>query len=298
MLLYETHRAINGGPVVAAREGADQREANLSRLLAECVPVSADELGAADRQKTAQRIATGIGLAVFVPKGDFDSVMKCGHLYSQRELLRLRLRKAPDTETLTSETVLGTADDVFTYAGPCRYLSARTGVAIGVGLLFRWEIELERSEDAVATPFDSGAVFKFLRPNDPPEEQVAFVHRHELPIPQYRRLLEHYLVACFREPPDYVRGIDPICWPIPVQGGDARRWTFEVRFQKRLSINHRLLAVLIPKAMAAEPLIMAQTARWRAMGVELPPPFSGARRPLSRQLAAETVQYWLKHLGV
>lgn len=279
-----------------ATKGAGQLEANLSRLLAESEPASGGQPGAPDGPNAAKTIAAGIGLAVSVPRGDFDSVVKHEHLFSQLQLVRVKLRHAPDPETLTPESLLGTADDVFTYAGPCRYRTARQ--AQGVGLLFQWEIEEERSDDAVATPFDSGAVFKFLRPADPLHEQVAFVRRHELPVPRYRRLLEQYLAACFREPADYIRGTDPHWWPIQVQGGDARRWTFEVRFRTRLSINHRLLAAFIPIAMAAEPSVMAQAARWRKMGVDIPPPFGGATSPQSGQLEAETVQYWLNHLGV
>jgi hypothetical protein len=281
---------------VPASGCTERLDLNMRRLHSECVTSKTAGPGTADPPGVAQRIGSGIGLAVSVPPGAFDSVVDCGYLFSQFELVRLRIREAPDLSEPTPELLLDTANDVFTYAGPCRYAN---GVPQSrVGLLFSCEIESDRADEATATPFDSGAVFQHLRPSDPRSDQIAFVRRHELPVPAYRELLERYLAACFADPVDYIRGVDPLNWFIPVQGGDARRWTFEVRFRASLSINHRVLAVFLPRAMAAYGTVMTQITRWRAQGVDVRPPYGGADHPESGHLEALTTEYWLRYLGI
>ncbi len=170
---------------------------------------------------------------------------------------------------------------------------------IHVGLLFRCEIEQDRSGEAVAAPFDSGAVFKYLRPSDAEREQIDFVRRHELPVPGYRELLEQYLIAFFADPADYVRGIDPQpVWPITVEGGDARRWTFEVRFRERLSVNHQLLAAFVPRKIRGEPQAMAQIAHWRGVGVDVPDVRDWHGRLNVERLELLTAEYLAENLGL
>ena len=163
--------------------------ANLQRLLIESVQVAGGNPSTQGRTTNpsplAHRIASGIGVACCVPIGSFDSVVGDGCLLSQIELIRLGKLSAPDPAHRSVERILGTANDVFTYAGPCRYRK-RGKMPIHVGLLFRCEIEQDRSGEAVAAPFDSGAVFKYLRPSDAEREQIDFVRRHELPVPGYR----------------------------------------------------------------------------------------------------------------
>ncbi len=277
-----------------AANGATDLSGNLRRLLAESAQVAAGnpitQGRTANPPPMAHRIAFGIGLACCVPGDKFDSVTGDGWLLSQIEMIRLGKVSAPDPARRSVERILGTANDVFTYAGPCRYTKGRR--PLSVGLLFRWEIEQHRSGEAVATPFDSGAVFKYLRPSDAERKQIDFVRRHELPVPEYRRLLEQYLTAFVADPSDYIRGTDPQpVWPIAVKGGDARRWTFEVRFRTRLSVNHQLLAAFVPKKIWAKPQTMAQIGRWRKTGVDVPQAYDSPGGFDPRRLELLTAKY-------
>ena len=262
----------NEGSILAV-SGSTNVIGNLRRLLDESARVASGNPTTrrriANPLPSARVIADGIGLACCIPGDKFDSVAEDGSLFSQIELIRRGKVDAPNPANRSTESILGTANDVFTYAGPCRYRKPRW--PSGVGLIFRWHTEEDRSDEAVATPFDSGAVFDRLRPNDPEREQIDFVRRHELPVPGYRQLLQQYLSAFFADPIDYIQGTDPEpVWPISIAGGDARRWTFEVHFRERLSVNHQLAAVFVPKKIAGKsPRTMAQIGRWRSMGVDV-----------------------------
>lgn len=209
-----------------------------------------------------QRIAHQTPLSHATGRDTLLAILLQGGLLSgpgqvDRGLLR------PESGPPSVEAILGTEDAIFTYTAPFRYPET------SCGLLFKVALEQSRSSDAVATPFDSGSTIRHLRPRDSQEEQIDFVRSHELPVPHYRvaleRLLRHFASAW-----DYIDGTDPFpSWPIPVEGGDWRRWTFEVRFRDMIQLNGSLLAAFLPVAVASHPRVAPKIARWRQVGVEV-----------------------------
>jgi hypothetical protein len=177
---------------------------NLQRLISDFSAALAKDPVASSRYANpdpmAERVAQGVALAHCVARKNFRSVVTSGFLLSQLELIRIGALKF-DAANPTTEILLGTADDVFTYAGPCRY--QKPGLPLGVGLLFKVEVERKRTDRMVATPFDSGAVRHRLHPSDSLPDQVTFVRQHELPVPEYRQLLQRYLTAFFAHPCNY-----------------------------------------------------------------------------------------------
>ncbi len=183
-------------------------------------------------------------------------------MLSWRKQVERGLRR-PEPGEPSAEAILGTEDAVFTYTAPFRYPET------SCGLLFNVALERHRTADAVATPFDSGSTLRHLRPNDSRAEQLAFVHSHELPVPDYRLALEK-LLRHFASPWDYVDGKDPLpTWPIPVEGGDWRRWTFEVRFRDMIRLRGSLLAAFLPTRVASRQRVSRRIAEWKRAGVDV-----------------------------
>ena len=222
----------------------------------------------------------------------FRTALQEGMLLSFPKLVEAGRELPRSVESPRVETILGTENFVFTYAAPFRYPST------DCGFLFRAEVEQLRSDAAVATPFDSGATVKYLRPRDSKEEQVAFVRTHELPVPEYRRLLARMLAGCFDSPWDYIHGQDPAeLWPIPVEGGDQRRWTFEVRFQDVLELQHHLIAVFLPENVATEVDILSLLERWEAEGIDVVEYLSWEDLETGAELFRHCAEYVLRLLG-
>ena len=227
----------------------------------------------AEASSAMREMARLIPLAVSFPASACAATVKCGARLSQKELHRRGLRGPVDPAC--DEQCLGTANDVFTYASTFRYRpGACTGMADpagGIGLLFSHAVETLRAKGScTATPFDSGAVFKYLRPSDTREAQEAFVRDHELPVPGYRDLLARYLQHCFDAPSDYLSDVGPNAqWPLHVEGGDARRWTFEVRFPEQLSINEELEAAFYPSKLSLSESLQTQWDKWEASGTKV-----------------------------
>jgi hypothetical protein len=158
----------------------------------------------------------------------------------------------------SDEVALGTASDVFAFVGPFRYRPT------SCGLLLAREIEARVAERAVATPFDSGALRNHIQRADPSEPPPNFLRRHELPVPDYRGYLEQTLANLFASPWSYVDGVEPdVAGPLGLSGGDARRYTFEVRVRDDLPLDERLLAVFVPVEIAAEDNVTAALERWQ-----------------------------------
>jgi hypothetical protein len=189
------------------------------------------------------------------------------------------------------ESLLETEDSVFSYAAPFRY------PATSCGFLFKTELEQNLAAQAVATPFDSGGTIRHLRPNDSTADQIAFVRAHELPVPEYRQLLAKLLDRFFASPWDYVAGREPQQpWPIAVEGGDWRRWTFEVRFRDEIRLSNSVLAVFLPVAVASERRVLRQIAQWRTTGVDVKL-FRSPRTGDWRTLQRLSVEYLESYLG-
>jgi hypothetical protein len=206
----------------------------------------------------AQSMTASLPLGHSQGQATFRSTVRDGFLLSQAELRRRGRKIAGDG----LEDMLGTADDVFTFVGSIRYpLTA-------CALLFAAELERVAGNDAIATPFDSGGIVKHFKPTDG-SERGAFLRRHELPVPEYRSYLTRMLSLFFQSPLDYVDGNAPdLGWPIAIDGGDWRRWTFEVRFGKRIPLSPGMLVgVVLPVALAAT--MAREIAMWQTEGVHV-----------------------------
>ena len=133
---------------------------------------------------------------------------------------------------------------MFLFAGPFRFPETECG------FLFKVSLEVDRSADCVATPFDSGGLLEHHRPPDD-EDPKAFLDRHEMSVPEYRGFLELVLNRLFAEPWDYLTGTDPVReGPVRFLGGDAdqRRWTFEVRVEREVPVRPHLQALFFSTA--------------------------------------------------
>jgi len=157
----------------------------------------------------------------------------------------------------TIETALGTDNDVFTYAGPVRYPQINP-----IGLLFEATIERQHTGLKRATAFDSGGLQKgVIRPrisDTKGSDIVVFLREHELPVPEYHRYLADILATAFEDPVAYLEDLPgPLCETVlsvePADtSSDSRRWTFEVRFERRIDLAWNLSAVFLPRALEKE----------------------------------------------
>ncbi|MBI5369424.1 MAG: hypothetical protein HZA54_20490 [Planctomycetes bacterium] len=171
----------------------------------------------------------------------FRSAITEQMILSRAEQLRRNPALKRPSDDISDEAVLGTQDCVFLFCGPPRYANPFL-------LVFKPEVEMEiRAEEPVASPFDSGGLRTKMRPMDTDAQRREFLERHELPVPEYREFLASTLATLFDSPWNYLDGIppDPL-GPLDLTDGDARRWTFEVRFRTQLALDLHLSAVLVP----------------------------------------------------
>jgi len=216
--------------------------ASLTLSLAEYALVK--ERGSYSPDEACQLLAAGLPLAHARSNITFIKLCRAAEmkLYSRCHLEELG--KVPvDNDCVERE--LGTEDCVFTYAGPFRLDERRRGEC---GFVFKPQIESRhRFGTPIATPFDSGALRDYLLPSRTPDERKAFLKEHEMHAPGFREFFALYLAKLFNSPWDYVEGLSPLLrdW-LPFEGGDFRRWTFEVRFVRELRCES-LMAVFIPK---------------------------------------------------
>lgn len=195
-------------------------------------------------------ISEGLLLSHATTVQKMNRVAQSRALLSQREVGR---RAGTPPKAQTTEAHLGTDDDVFFFLAPFRYPNTHCG------LLFRRSLEEHHTAVASATPFDSGGLYgspqqppKCRRP-DPSESVTAFFARHQLPIPEHRIYLELTLTTLFASPWDYVEGVDPrTAGPIGLAGGDARRWTHEVRIPTAVVLDRRHVQALFVSVAAVE----------------------------------------------
>lgn len=235
---------------------------NLSRLLAELDTYVSGEPVCQERRTTISPTTPSFG--ALLPLGhsrgaaSFRTVAKDGVLFSRAQLEHGGT-VLPGGDT---EKALQTTDYVFTYVGALRY------PATSCGFFFKTDLEQDRSGGAIAAPFDSGAILKHVNLKDVGEDRIAFLRRHEMPVPEYREYFQHHLRLLFSSPWDYVDGKGPdVAGPIPVDGGDARRWTFEVRFTREIRIAGVLMAAILPVALAAT--MTEEISVWQRAGVHV-----------------------------
>ncbi|MBL8228922.1 MAG: hypothetical protein JNL98_10610 [Bryobacterales bacterium] len=187
------------------------------------------------------RLSAALFLSHGTASSTFSSICARNELLSQSELIRMGLRNpAPEC----AEELLGTERFVFFYVAPFRYPNTACGV------LFASALEEEHRHEGVAAPFDTGGLIHVFTRPDPSESPRTFLTRHELPLPTHRAYLALSMDIAFQQAADYIEGRDPsLASPLGITGGDARRWTHEVRIPERVSLQTRhLQAVFAPRA--------------------------------------------------
>ena len=205
----------------------------------------------------AAHLSDSLYLAHSTSGEKFSDICGSGYLASAARLAAARSQPlAPGG----AEVILGTAGSVFFYVSPFRYPNT------GCGFLFAKTLESDRSDDGVATPFDSGGLLKVFTRLDAAEPPRAFLSRHELPIPEHRRYLGLSMEVLFDKPEDYVEGLEPrLPGPIGLTGGDRRRWTHEVRISDQVLVRgSHLQAVFAPRARVAADPEVEELFRWCA----------------------------------
>src|ERR1035437_9613949 len=139
----------------------------------------------------AARLSDSLYLAHSTSGEKFSDLCASGYLASAASLASARNESlAPGC----AEVVLGTVGAVFFYVSPFRYPQT------GCGFLFAKTLESPRSDDGVATPFDSGGLLGRFTRSDPAELPRAFLARHGLPIPEHRRYLGLCMAVLFDKP--------------------------------------------------------------------------------------------------
>jgi hypothetical protein len=203
----------------------------------------------------AARLSDSLYLAHSTSGEKFSDICARGYLASAARLAAARSQPlAPGG----AEFVLGTAGSVFFYVSPFRYPNT------GCGFLFAKTLESHRSDDGVATPFDSGGLLKVFTRLDAAEPPRAFLSRHELSIPEHRRYLGLSMEVLFDKPEDYIEGLEPrLPGPIGLTGGDHRRWTHEVRIPARVPVrDSHLQAVFAPRSRVAADREVEDLFQW------------------------------------
>lgn len=250
-----------------------------------------DDLGLVEPGNISEALSQKLPLSHSTGRAAFLGIVQQDRILSVEKLIELGMRQRPGPENPTIEMVLGTENSVFTYAAPFRYPET------ACGFLFGANVEHEHAREAVATPFDSGGVIHHLRPADSLDEKIRFVRDHELPVPSYRSLLALFMEGLFASPWDYVNGAEPLRrGPIPVMGGDWRRWTFEVRFENEIRLIPSLLAVILPVDVASEASIRVKIARWRQQSVDVRI-FQASRSNPWQQLQRLSVEFLEEYMG-
>lgn len=243
----------------------DVKRQNLERLCREITDLHGGERSNPDSDdgKLCRCLADRMPFSHATSLDTFGKVCDAGELLS---LEKLHADPGFDWSAHPVETTLNTRSCVFVYAGPFRY----PGTACG--FLFRPGLAEARRDDGVATPFDSGGL---LHHHGPPgnEDPLAFLRRHDLPLPEYREYHMLVLDLLFDDPWHYVDGVAP-ARDGPMQfvvkpTTDARRWTFEIRLQDRLPVKPHLQAIFVPNTVLGMPSGTKMCSWCRAGGVDI-----------------------------
>jgi len=199
------------------------------------------------------------------------------------------------------EAMLETDDYVFTFAGPVRYPQINP-----IALLFEPSLELQHIGARIATPFDSGGTAKWFRAKSGkglPLEPIALVRACEMPVPDFRQYLGDVLAAAFDTPSDYLSDRPgPLCEEClliePLSSGcDARRWTFEVRFETRIEMAWSLIAILVPRSLEKERWCFDTIVSFSERGVVHLPYMTSNGETAWNAIRAKSTSFILERLG-
>lgn len=230
-----------------------QRENNLARVCDDLTRHCASSLNLAQLPPPAP-LAEALPLAHSTTAGSLAGINKSGFLLSTAAVHALKGKPVPPDG---AESVLGTSGFVFLYTGTFRYPGT------SCGLLFAKSIEAQHTEDGEASPFDSGGLLCHLQRSDPDESPRSYLERHTLPLPRHRRYLGQCLSTLFAAPEDYLKDGPIHPGPLGLTGGDARRWTHEVRIPECVQLRGpHLQAVFVPVSLAGPNSAIAPLLSW------------------------------------
>lgn len=118
------------------------------------------------------------------------------------------------------------------------------GVERAGALVFRAEVEVE---GVVATPWDSGGLYRYRAQHLSEEERKALLQRRTLPAPDYRRALAATLLLRFSGSAErYLRSeLVEATDPDQVCDGTPPSFTYEARFPGRLAVQRPELALVV-----------------------------------------------------
>ena len=203
---------------------------------------------------TARPLAEALLLAHSTTANRLAEIHRSGVLLSTAAVNALKGKPVPPDG---AESVLGTAGFVFLYAGTFRYPGT------SCGLLFAKSLEAQYKDDGEASPFDSGGLLFHLQRPDPAESPRSYLQRHTLPLPGHRHYLGQCLSTLFAAPEDYLKGGPIHSGPLGLTGGDARRWTHEVRIPECVQLRGpHLQAVFVPVSSAGPNSAITPLLSW------------------------------------
>ncbi len=258
---------------------SDRHEENLARLRQELLHYANLKPSLAKRHMSAdedcERFAAGMPLCHSCGSSAFQQICSGKDtLMSTKRLVELGIRSLDPRGSSRVEELLGTIDNVFTFAGPFRYPYTECGFLFTSGTEHSFAIDdigntlPAGQRRATASPFDTGGIIDYLLPNVALANQIQFHRRHEIPVPDYRSYFRETLSILFSSPWHYLDGTGPDDpGPIEVKEGDDRRWTFEVRFKSELPLPGNLLAVFLPTRTARQSWAREKIAAWKRDGV-------------------------------
>lgn len=216
-------------------------QGNLARLVAEHEHPSSSwsQMDSAKRDQ-ALRIARKLPL---VHATDASSI---GSIFEQKSVLSPRVldeRGIKQFEDGCAEDALKTDHHVCFYCGQFRY-----PVTNAIGFILNADVEQKFATHAEATPFDSGALHKYLSPAPPSMlSGEEYFQQHRLPVSDYRELLGRFIGTAYREPLQYISNEEPSPHPhaflaviaprdLAISDPLHRRWTYEVRLPDEVPV--------------------------------------------------------------
>lgn len=201
--------------------------------------------GIAAPSEIAEKLSEGLFLAHSTSPINFEEICKRGQLSSKAEQA---MEHGHSLSGNHHDVLNGTENSVFLYAGPFRYSGPGLSLSSSCGLLFAPSLETMERENGSASGFDSGGLGNPIQYPGGYSSARSFLEQHAMPIPEHREYLRLAMDNLFDEPKHYVDGTGPkFAGSLGLSGGDARRWTHEVRIPSLVKLlGGHLQAVFAP----------------------------------------------------
>ncbi len=265
----------------------EARQASLEELLDELDTHRGEHHG--ERHQSYQRVLPEARKLEHVPL--VHGTDRVSDLMGVAKAQALLSRAARGKTTNRREAYLGIADVVYTSAG-ILYPDARAAFVISPDA---------EGADSQASPWDSGALCRALRPDLPPLPDPArrdLLWRYTLPAPQYRSYLVHYVASCYRVWDHYLEVQCPLAFPDPagVISAHERSRSFEVRVRQRIPVQapYLLAVFLLYNGVPMDRTITKWLQASEQAGVVVKT-YSGSSRGLTEEVRGWIRQY-LEHM--